>query len=131
MSSKYQTLEFLELKEKWDKILKDDGFIDIEAVDTSDTSAPFHKKSGKNAHTALWLNSKIDYFTYATYFLNDNAFDTELERTIWEYHTNGISARNIAKTLTAVGIKTSRMSVWRTINYLRSIMKSRYLAKNE
>jgi hypothetical protein len=126
--SRYQTPEFLELKEKWDKILKDDGFIDIEAADTPDTSAPFHKKSGKNAHTALWLKSKIDYFTYATYFLNEHKFETENQRIIWEYHTNGVSARNIAKTFNAVGIKSSRMSIWRTINYLRTLMKSKYLS---
>jgi hypothetical protein len=126
--SKYQTPEFLALKEKWDRILKDDGFVDIEALDGGVEKAPLHKRSGFNSASASWHKSKADYFIYATYFLNEYAFETELERTVWEYHTNGISARNIAKLLKDVGMKTSRMTVWRTINYLRTRMKAKYLS---
>lgn len=124
MSSKYQTPEFLELKKKWDKILKDDGFVDIEVEEELNAHRP---TTDRNQHTDVWRKSKEEYYTYARYFLNEHEFETARQQNIWELHTEGTSARDIAKIYKDLGFKTSRMTIWRTINYLRALMKAKYL----
>jgi hypothetical protein len=110
--SKKQTLK--QLKAKWYKVLKDEGFKDIETnenylkdstidrvgrntfsrLDSSDEENSVPALTAK----AVW-NAKQDYYYYAEHFLNDYKFDSELEKNIWKLHSEGISVKDIFKTL--------------------------------
>lgn len=79
---------------------------------------------------AAWENQIVqDYYCMAQHFLNEYEFDSELEKVMWEYHTNGISIRNIVKLLKKARIrKHNRISVWKIVKRLENIMKGLYLA---
>ncbi len=71
--------------------------------------------------------SKETYYYAANHFLNEYKFVSALERIIWEYHSNGISGRNIAKTLTKTRRRPiNRMTVWRIVKRLNKEMKKLY-----
>lgn len=115
--------EFEKLKAKWYGKLKKDGFEDIELdEDTLSTySTEFVRKRAKNQNGGFQI--KADYYYMANHFLNQYPFKTPLERIIWEYHANGISARNIAQLLTKARRKrVGRMTVWRVIDRLNIVM---------
>lgn len=45
------------------------------------------------------MQSREEYYRAASHFLWDYKFEKPLERTIWEMHSNGISAWDISKSL--------------------------------
>lgn len=116
--------EYERLRAIWYAKLKKQGFTDIEQDEDNlkSWSAKFTSKSFlKNFHT------KQAYYHMATSLLNDHKFNNRLEKTIWEYHANGISVREIVKMLRKAGIpKMSRGPVWETIHKLEGVMKALY-----
>jgi hypothetical protein len=110
----------------WYKKLKDSGFNDIEQDNQSinrSISKAFLKKDPVIREVVQ------EYYCMAYHFLNEYEFDTELDKVMWEYHTNGLSARNIAKLLNATKVtKTSKTAVWKTVKKLEDIMKGLYLS---
>lgn len=75
---------------------------------------------------AAW-ESTSEYYYLATMFLQEHKFKSNLERIIWEYHSNGLSVVDIAETLTKVRRrKLGRMTVWRALKKLELIMKKQY-----
>lgn len=81
----------------------------------------------KNHEGEAWL-AKRDYYQFAEFFLNEYRFDSELDKTIWEYHTNGVSYRDIAKVLKKARQRIkSRTAVYVVITKLRKSMFSMYL----
>lgn len=119
-----------ELQAIWKKKLKDSKFIDLEGDDeygllrTTTTSGGVIDK-----RRSTW-EIQQEYFKLATYFLNDYKFKSHIERIIWEYHSNGISTRDIANTLNKVRKKRIlRMTVWRTVKRLAEEMKKMYGVK--
>lgn len=113
-----------QLKTVWYRKLKQSGFKDIERdEDTlkSWSSIFQYQKPGNNAQ------SKEEYYRYATHFLEEHNFETELQRIIWEYHSNGLSMRNIAKTLNKTKVtKTNYTSVWQVVKELKATMYKLY-----
>lgn len=85
---------FKQLQAKWYKKLKDSGFDDVEKNEI------YLKKYSYVADCTpdVW-NAKVYYYQIAEHFLNTHTFKSPIERIIWEYHTNGISVRNISKLL--------------------------------
>ena len=114
---------FKRLQEKWYKKIEKAGFVDIEKGFGSYelVSAPNYQRD------PIYLQSKMDYYRMATNFLHDYEFESKLEQTIWEYHAEGISIRDIVNTLKKVRIKTYRHKVWTIINHLETEMKKMYL----
>jgi SUMO ligase MMS21 Smc5/6 complex component len=115
------------LKEWYDK-LADSGFEDIEQHEYS-TMGNFTEPLGKlKIHPDVW-QAKADYYTMADCFLNENTFDNELDKVIWTYHVEGISIRNISKTLFEIGLaKTNNKStVGAIVKRLETKMKLIYL----
>lgn len=115
-----KTDSYAKLKAKWYKKLADGGFVDIERDEHS-----FKNGNNYNMLTtpAIQWVAKEEYYRMATHFLNEHNFDSELDKVIWEYHTNGISMRNIVLLLAKVNIKRQRDQVWRCINRLEQTMK--------
>jgi hypothetical protein len=116
--------DFETLQKIWYKKLKESGFEDIEKPDgqLKVRSALFNSKSFLKT-----IDSKITYYYLADDFLHTHTFTNSLEQTIWEYHINAISTRDIAKILRAAGIKRKgRWTVWNIVKELRAKMKYKY-----
>lgn len=112
------------LKEVWYKKLKADGFEDIEKDEHSlkDWSSRFAIR-----HSIEEMTAKQIYYRMANHFLNEWEFASILDKVIWEYHTNGISVRDISFSLSKAKIdKTSRQFVWRTVRRLTKAMYAFY-----
>ncbi len=125
--------EYEKLKKVWYKKLADSGFVDIESNSDRISSTHVSRFSGLKKYGEFsneWRASKEMYYRYATSFLNEYQFETELEKTIWEYHSNGMSSRQIALTLKNVGLfKYGRMAIWRRLQKLKKTMKDMYINK--
>lgn len=131
MSSPFRTKKFETLNKEWAKKLKDSGFDDIEATETEYT---IRTTTAKFAKVPLVVKeAKESYYRMADRFLNEYQFETELEKTIWEYHTNGIGCRAISKTLTKLTLakKSNRTTVWQVLKRLQSAMKRMYVSYDE
>lgn len=112
------------LQREWYKKLEDDGFKDIE----QDEYGLKHWSSHWNTrHSIEEIQSKISYYEMADKFLSTHKFDSEVERAIWEYHSNGIGSRDIVITLAKVGIRQNRTYICRIIKRLETLMKNQYL----
>jgi hypothetical protein len=121
-----QPKDLKSLQKIWYAKLKKSGFDDIES-ENGQLRGDASRYIAENPHPNLW-EATADYYRLANSFLYDNRFDTELEKTIWEYHANGLSARNIAKVLKQVKVKSlSKNTVWRTIVRLRNDMYDIYM----
>jgi len=118
--------EYERIRDVWYKKLKDSGFEDIEQPGGSiNIGAP------RSIHFQEEDLRQItqDYYCMAYHFLNSYEFDSELERVIWDYHTNGLSNRAIGKLLKQTKIsKISRDMVWKIVSRLENIMKGLYLS---
>lgn len=127
MAKKPQSLN--ELKKIWYKKLEESGFEDLEADETrmkKSLQTIFNRKSVTEQYGG-W-QAKAAYYQMCDRFLLEHPFTTELEKAIWEYHTNAISFRDIAETLKKANIlPASRQSVFRVVHRLETIMKARYL----
>lgn len=120
------------LQKEWYKKLHDNGFRDIESDEnhlkfyTSQFGAKFLKAEG------VW-EAKARYYQMAENFLGDYKFASEMERVIWEYHSNGISYRNIAKLIAKLRLvkKTNRTTIYQVIKRLKIKMYDMYVAENQ
>lgn len=121
-------LSFKQLQKLWYAKLKKDGFEDAETADgqLKDWSSRVMRKNEHENLLDSWP-SKIAYYDMCTTFLNEHTFKSNLDKVIWEYHTNGISYRNITKLLRKVRVVTNRTSVGIIVNQLEEIMKKKYL----
>lgn len=112
-----------DLKESWYKKLKESGFNDIEQDEFRlkqwDSSAA--RRSLKNRTHDSW-QSHQEYYILAYQFLNNARFRSKLDKIIWEYHSNGISMRGIAKLLSKVNIKHNKDTVNNIVKRLRKRM---------
>jgi hypothetical protein len=115
------TSDYKKLRTKWYAKLKKSGFKDIEADD--DHLKVWSSKFSEQKSVTTW-EAKEAYYYMANHFLNTYKFKSNLDRIIWEYHSNAISVRSIAKLLNKTkAIKTNRQTVWLTVKKLRDIMK--------
>lgn len=128
MIKKSPKTKYEKLRNIWYKKLKDDGFNDIEHRDDSLKRWTEDLVSYYD-NIDLW-RAKETYYQLSDKFLSEHEFKNNLEKTIWEYHANGISVREIAETLKKLKvIKINYWSVWYIVNKLETIMKERYLGK--
>lgn len=123
--SKKKPETYEEIRAVWYAKLEKSGFVDIEQ-DENDLkvwSTLFTRKRTKELK-----ESREAYYYMARSFLNDYKFANNVERIIWEYHTEGIGVRDIAKTLAKAGVqKYKRNKTWTIINRLETIMKKMYM----
>ena len=117
--------EYQEQKEIWYKRLKDDGFKDLEHDDGTINIGVPRSMQGQDAELRQLVQ---DYYCMCYYFLNSHRFENELEKVVWEYHTEGLSVRDISKALKSAEIDMSKDRVWRAVRRLEDIMKGLYLS---
>lgn len=114
---------FEETQAKWYKKLERSGFEDIESDQNNLKvwSSVFFAR-----HSIEQIQAKQAYYQMATNFLGDHKFETRREKIIWEYHANGISYRDISKTLKRVNVKLSHTAVQNIVHKLQAAMYLMY-----
>jgi hypothetical protein len=126
--SQPKKLNYEKLKEKWYAKLKKEGFEDIES---DENNLKVYASTLFNKHKSAIQNggwqAKASYYSMAERFLNEYVFDTNLDKVIWEYHTNAISVRNIVHLLKKVKVAMKKDTVWNTVKRLEIEMKKAYL----
>lgn len=112
--------------------MKKAGFEDIERNETDlKTSFISQAAAHHRRDSAVVWEAKAEYYRMAEHFLNEHKFESELDRVIWEYHTNAMSARNIAITLQQAGVaKLTKTPVHAIIQRLANQMRKRYLVNS-
>ncbi len=127
--SEFNTKKFRSLKTKWYKKLLKSGFNDIE---TSNEYLKIPSKEVLRESRISSKQSKEDYYYLADQFLNEYNFKSDLEKTIWEYHCNGLGSPAISDTLRKARItKMDRSTIGTIIVELREKMKAKYLKASE
>jgi hypothetical protein len=124
----YREKSFKKLKDKWYKKLEKSGFEDAEKDEDhlKEWSSKFLRQKSIDR-----FHHKENYYRMASHFLHDNTFSSDTERTIWEYHSEGISLTNIAILLKKVKLTVSRDTIWAIVKRLRSSMYSLYGVTND
>jgi len=81
----------------------------------------------KHAKHPVNIEALQEYFYLANSFLNDHQFTSNVERIIWEYHTEGLSIREIETVLKKAKVKdTRRNKIFYTITNLKDLMFKKY-----
>lgn len=128
MPPKPKKQTFKQLQDKWYAKLEKSGFVDIEndrGLKHYSTSLANYRReySHRNEH---WKHT-TEYYILAEHFLNEYKFDTKFQRNVWEYHSSGISIRDIVLLFKKVRIKTDRNELHKIIKALKHKMYSMYL----
>ncbi len=102
----YETKEFLELNAEWDKKLEDSGFEDIEKTEYNDFVRPqeFTKRKVK-------YEGGFDYYKYCQLVLREYDFKRDIDRFIFECHTEGLSVRDIEIRLAETSVRKLKYRV--------------------
>lgn len=132
--------EFKKLQQLWYKKLEKNGFDDIESKVLSNKtlipylrSTPEHEVNRSTNKSKVYLIAqKQDYFRAVGHFLYDHKFTNEVERLIWEYHSDGKSLRETSSLLKNHRIKIAYTQVKEIIQKIRKQMFDYYReAKDE
>lgn len=111
--------EFKALQKQWYARLKEEDFQDAE-------NAKGHLRKESSHFTKKEIVAKFEstrtYFYNTTQFLNYHEFANEYEKVVWDYHSNGMSSREIATTLRKAGLKSNYDKVQHIIRRLRRVM---------
>lgn len=118
-----------QLRAEWYKKLKDDGFKDTESIEDIDQDRiqALRRESYSRDMDPVIRQATEDYYQIAAVFLSSYTFETELDKIVWEYHTNGLSVRSISETLGKAKIKRAKTQVWEIIKRLEHKMKLLHL----
>ena len=112
--------KFKALKAKWDKLLANSGFKDIETAD-----GLIKRPASSNFVTfydPIKMETKQEYYRLAGQFLHDHKFADPVEQLIWTYHSEGMSIRNIVKELKSRDITAYRSKIHPIVQRLARIM---------
>lgn len=117
---------FEELQALWYKKLKKSGFDDIEQAGGTANRTTTRSINFLDPELRDTIES---YYRMCHHFLNEYKFTTALEKAIWQYHSDGLSIRDVADTLRKLRRKKiSKTKVGAIVKDLETIMKSRYLS---
>jgi uncharacterized protein YdaT len=98
--SHHRDRTFKKLQAEWYKKLKDEGFKDIEDTNSeNEFLKDWHSSYFQTRHTPLDFEANAEYYRRATALLNGYEFASELERSVWALHSDGVSLRKIAAKL--------------------------------
>ncbi len=122
------------LRDKWyRKLAKKTDFVDIEQDE--DNLKQWSRGVFGRAHNRTYQGgwqARAEYYQLADRFLLEYKFETELQKVMWEYHSNGLTDREIARVLKKAKIKkASHVTVFNTLRKLKARMCDMYLIKSE
>lgn len=124
-----QPSEYDKIRAIWYQKLKDEeGFTDIEVDDYS--LKVWSVRITNKMREVPWQEVEA-YYYMANQFLNQHIFKSELEKIIWEYHSNGISERDIANLLTKVAYRKTikKTRVGEILQKLKAAFHAQYPVK--
>lgn len=96
---RFESKEFLQLRDAWYERLKKEGFKDIE-IPTADgkVSESLLRQAHANLRRAYRPGGAF-YFRKASWYLHHGEFQDDTERSIWAFHCDGLSTYKIAALL--------------------------------
>lgn len=127
MAPKNKKSEFKKLQKEWYDKLKQSGFDDIEKNDPNGdyylSPLPSILKDKNYVGGRPRWKIQEEYYSMARHFATNYIFPTELEATIWTYHSEGIGCRNISKLLKEVNINVCKSKINMLIQHYATIMR--------
>ena len=120
---------FKSLRDEWYQILKEDGFNDIEQTDgllKFWTNTRF-----RVVHNVELYESKKKYFELAGQYCHDGIFKSEINRKIWQLHSEGLSIREIADKIKETSKNYKKSKVHKVVNETAKEMLKIYEGSNE
>lgn len=119
---------FADIQKKWYAKLKKSGFEDAERPEGDRFALKNPSEACKRDIVIKDYYAKLEYYSMARKFIHDYKFESNLEKVIWEYHSEGVSVRNIAKLLKKVKVmKPNKDNVALIVARLADEMKKMYL----
>lgn len=111
--------DLADLQREWYQKLKDDGFKDIEYFDANmNPQDMMYREATKFAVASIdTFTSTEQYYIEARQFLHSYSFSTDIDKQIWELHSDGVSYRKIA-----IQLQTYYPKVFKTINKYKKIL---------
>jgi len=91
--------EFKKLEKIWYDKLKNEGFHDIESGREDRLLKEWSSNFFRNKFNQIKYESTVAYYDAARKILVSHKFKNAIQQKIWEMHTEGISEREIARTL--------------------------------
>lgn len=118
LMSQFQSKQFKVLQHKWYKKIKDQGFDDVEDVESPrEFMKDWHSMYFQKRYTIDSFQAKEEYYRMARSFSNTHKFECRRDKQIWELHCEGLSLRKIAEKL-----KTKICRIHKVIKTLSQIM---------
>ena len=109
MTKKYwRTQKFRSLQKKWEKKLKDSGFVDME-----DAKARLRQNAGNSYRTRshTLINAKREYYEMLGFWQHETGFKDDVERLVMELKADGIMIKDICLVLKGAGERCHRQTV--------------------
>lgn len=88
--------EYYSLRAKWYKKLAAEGFDDIEAFSAKGEAFDL-LRGGRLNKSAQKVEDDFEYYRAVSHFLHDYEFPSEKHRSIWDFHSQGLSKVQISK----------------------------------
>lgn len=108
--------EFKKLQAAWDKKLARSGFQDAEQRDGNLTR--WHSYDFCHRYAADKFRAIQEYYEGAGRFLHDYSFKSELDRNIWELHSEGHGIREIV-----IRLRSKKVSKWKVHQTIKQLAK--------
>ncbi len=122
---KFNSKEFLALRDAWYDKARLSGFEDIEKNDRHENLKKWSSRFLYCNNTKLDLvqiENKRDYYMAAEHFMYSYQFESAKEMLVWMLHANGIGILSITKILKEVKIKISKDGVQKILKNLGNKM---------
>lgn len=129
MSNPFDTPKFKALQAKWDQKLAKSGFDDIEQRDGNLKQWHAHLFHTRARAHEVERQGKEEYFRYATQFLHTYDFETKADKIIWENHSEGKTAPEIAKILSKRKILFNIRKIRARLTLISEIMVAQCVSK--
>lgn len=113
--------QFSALEKHWYAKLKSEGFKEIEQDSKYLIKHHDFARSGVNI-----FKSKELYYQLAGQFLHEYAFDKEINKTMWDLHSQGRTYREISKKIEVF----SKSQIFKVIKNLKEIMLKKHSKDN-
>ena len=80
---------------KWNKKLRESGFVDVERPDG--LFVDYHREALLKKRPNVVVQATREYYDIAAAFTYEHTWQSVLDRRIWELHVQGLSALKIGK----------------------------------
>lgn len=107
-----------QLRDKWDKKLKDSGFKDIENSHPDRQLKHYDSIEFQRYYTPDAFEAKRRYFELAGHLLHEHKFRSQKHKDIWELHCQGKQFPEIARKF-----RTTTMRIYRIIKQYDKFIK--------